>query len=137
MKRRLVAEAQKAAVRPPAAANGMAIFPRGGGFWIEAYPSAEALAEHADDLLSDLFDPGPPERAAAASPSGAPAASTAGGAAGGEVLRLLEALWAAPLRKLEPIPGTGGDGYAVRAAGDGRGERRRSGAARRTARWRT
>src|SRR5262249_27751117 len=57
VKRRLVVEVQRAAVRPPMAANGVAIFPRGGGFWIEAYPSNEALREHADDLLADLFDP--------------------------------------------------------------------------------
>jgi hypothetical protein len=100
VKRRLVAEAQRAAVRPPLAANGAVIFPRGGGFWIEAFPTPEALAEHADDLLSDLFDP-----------------------TGGEgelnhenVDRILEALASAPLRRLEGIAGSVGDAYAFTAS---------------------
>lgn len=110
VKRHLVAEAQRADVHPPAAANAVAIFPRGGGFWVEAYPSAEALAEHADDLLSDLFDPG------SRSEGKRPAADRF------EVDRVLDALWAAPLQRLDRIEGTTGDSFAIsegpeRAAG--------------------
>ncbi len=106
VKRRLVGEARRAAVRPPPAANGVAIFPRGGGFWVEAYPSPDALAEHADNLLANLFD-----------------ATGHGGV--GEVLgplqtmtrapdvdALVNALEAAPLRPLDPIAGTIGETYA-------------------------
>jgi len=111
VKQRLLAEAQKAAVRPPLAANGMAIFPRGGGFWIEAYPGADALAEHADDLLSDLFDPGHVELQGPGARAPAPAETTPA-----DVDRLLEAISAAPLRRLEPVADTGGDAYTLRAA---------------------
>lgn len=110
VKRRLVSEAKRSAVRPPAAANGVAIFPRGGGFWIEAYPDAEVLAEHSDDLLADLFDPEPAGHA----PPAPPAPIDPG--------ELLEAVWKAPLHPVERLRGTVGDSFAMadgprRAAG--------------------
>ncbi len=108
VKRRLVGEVQRAAVRPPLAANGVAIFPRGGGFWIEAYPSPDALADHADDLLADLFDP-----TTGVATVGAPAPAALPRL---ELDRLLASVVAAPLRPLEPIAGTIGDAYAI---GDG------------------
>jgi hypothetical protein len=101
VKKRLVGEARRAGVRPPLAANGVALFPSGGGFWIEAYPHPEALAEHTADLLSDLFDEGHDER-----PAGRPGPLDDDNA-------LLEALWRAPLRPLDPIAGTAGDGFAM------------------------
>ncbi len=59
VRRRLVAEAHQAATRPPLAANGVVIFPRGGGFWVEAYPSSRRPRRaRRDDLLADLFDDG-------------------------------------------------------------------------------
>jgi hypothetical protein len=98
VKRRLVVEAKRAAVRPPAAANGVAIFPRGGGFWIEAYPTPEALAEHADDLLADLFDPAQKDEVGTHAP---------------DLEGVLEAIVAMPLRGLDRIAGTTGDTYAI------------------------
>jgi hypothetical protein len=101
VKRPFVEEARKARVAPPAQANGVVILPRAGGFWIEAYPTAGALAEQVDDLIADLFDPASDgERDAGAVDAAA----------------LLEGLWAAPLRALDRIPGTAGDTYAVVAS---------------------
>jgi FHA domain len=104
VKRRLVAEAQRAAVRPPLAANGVVIFPRGGGFWVEAYPSPDALVEHADDLLSDLFDPVTRGEGPAPAP---------------DLERVLAMLVAAPLHRLDAIPGTIGEAYAIAGGQDG------------------
>src|SRR4029079_14224085 len=56
VKRQHKEAAQKAAVKPPPGANAAFLFPRGGGFWLEAYDTPEALAEQSDDLLADLFD---------------------------------------------------------------------------------
>jgi hypothetical protein len=100
-----VAEAKKARIAPAPLANAVAILPRGGGFWIEAYPTPEALAARADDLLADLFDP------ASASKSGDDDTSLLP-----ELDALLESLWAMPLRPLQHIEGTLGDTFAF--AGD-------------------
>src|SRR5262249_1599309 len=102
VKQPFLAEARKSGVRPPPHANAVAILPRGGGFWLEAYPGADALAQSAEDLLADLFDP-------AAKGEGA-------GSLAPELDALLEALWAMPLRRLDRIAGTLGDPYAF--AGD-------------------
>src|SRR5262249_33129880 len=99
VKKRLVAAAQRAAVRPPIAANGAAIFPRCGGFWIEAYPVAEALVQHTDELLCDLFDPG--QDGSAELP------------AEGDLDRLLAAVWEAPLHMLDRVAGTIGESFAM------------------------
>jgi hypothetical protein len=101
-----VAEAKRAGITPAPGANAVAILPRGGGFWIEAYPTPEALAARADDLLADLFDP-----ASAAGPKRDDDPSLLP-----ELDALLESLWAMPLRLLEPIAGTLGDTFAF--AGD-------------------
>lgn len=106
VKQGLVDEAKKAGVRPPPRANAVVMLPRGGGFWIEAYPNAEALAEHADDLLADLFDP------AARGEDWGPFANDVDG--------LLERLWQAPLRELDRVAGTEGDSFAFADLG-GRG----------------
>jgi hypothetical protein len=93
-----VAEVRKAGVRPPPRANAVAILPRGGGFWIEAYPTDGALAEDAEGLLADLFDP---------------AAKGEGDASlAPELDALLEDVWTAPLRPIEPVAGTAGEAWA-------------------------
>jgi hypothetical protein len=113
VKRRLLDEVRRAEVRPPLVANGLVLFPRGGGFWVEAYPSPDALAEHADDLLADLFDPN--AGAAGSAPANAAPARTPPRE---DADRLLGAIASTPLRLLEPIAGTIGDAYAF---GDGQG----------------
>lgn len=102
VKQAFLVDARNAGVKPPAGANALAILPRGGGFWIEAYPTGEALAEQLDDLLADLFDPAAKgDVAEVASPLG-PALET-----------LLDGVWGAPLRPLDRIAGTLGDSYAL------------------------
>ena len=101
VKRGFAAEVKRAGVTPPSRANAVAILPRGGGFWIEAYPTDGALAEHAEDLLADLFDP-------AAKGDGALRAPDV------DVLldALLEQLFHVPLRGLDRVAGTEGDAWA-------------------------
>jgi hypothetical protein len=103
VKRRLVDEARRAAVRPPLGANGVAIFPGNGGYWVEAYASAEALADHADDLLSDLFDPAHDASAGGSRANGG----------GDDHDALLDALWRTPLHPLDRLVGTVGDSFAM------------------------
>ncbi|APR85303.1 Hypothetical protein A7982_10652 [Minicystis rosea] len=98
VKQPFIAEARKAGVRPPPRANAVAILPRGGGYWIEAYPTEGALAEDVEDLLADLFDP-----AAKGESTAEPAL---------DLDALLADLWAAPLRSLDRIPGTTGESWA-------------------------
>lgn len=98
VKKRYAEAARKAAIRPPARANGVAIFPRGGGYWIEAYPSAGSFAEQVDDLLADLFDPTTKSELHAHDEA--------------SLTALLEGIWRAPLRALDAIPGTLGDSFA-------------------------
>ena len=103
VKQAFVAEARKAGVRPPAGANAVVLLPRGGGFWIEAYPESAALGEQADELLSDLFDP-----AAGGEGSLAP-----------DLDALIAGLWEAPLRPLDRVAGTLGDAFAIADGGRG------------------
>jgi hypothetical protein len=97
VKQPFVAEVRKAGIRPAAQANAVVILPRGGGFWIEAYPTDGALAEDADDLLADLFDP-----AARGEEADGPV----------DVDALLEDVWSARLRRLDDLPGLTGEGWA-------------------------
>jgi len=98
VKQPFIAEARRAAVRPRAGANAVAILPRGGGFWIEAYPTDGALAEDADDLLADLFDPA--------------ARGSADASLLPELDALMEQLWEASLTQLDRVAGTTGDAWA-------------------------
>jgi hypothetical protein len=98
VKQPFIAEARRAAVRPRAGANAVAILPRGGGFWIEAYPTDGALAEDADDLLADLFDPA--------------AKGSADASLLPELDALLDQLWETSLLSLERVAGTQGDAWA-------------------------
>ncbi|MFT3767181.1 MAG: FHA domain-containing protein [Minicystis sp.] len=104
VKQPFIDEAKKAGVRPPPRANAVAILPRGGGYWVEAYPTDGALAEDVDDLLADLFDP-------AAKGEGAEPAL--------DLDALLADLWDSPLRSLDRVAGTLGEGWAFAANGPG------------------
>jgi hypothetical protein len=105
VKQPFLVEARNAGVKPPAGANAVAILPRSGGFWLEAYGTEESLGEQLEDLLADLFDP---------------AARGDRDAGPGQLVpsldALLEGIWAAPLRQLDRIVGTLGDSYALAGA---------------------
>jgi FHA domain len=90
---------RRAGVRAPEGANAVIIFPRGGGFWLDALATPQALAVQASDLLADLFDGSPRDEA---EPREAP-----------RVEALLHLLWSAPLRAIEQVAGTVGAAYAL------------------------
>ncbi len=73
-------------------ANAVVLFLRGGGMWMEAYPTPAALAEQADDLLADLFD--------------ATMKNETDGSDPPPIEALLAALWELPSREVERIAGT-------------------------------
>jgi hypothetical protein len=98
-KRRHLEAAQRAQVVAPSAANAVLVFPREGGFWLEAYPTEAIFAAEVDDLLADLFDPG------ARSPSDPGELPS--------VEALLREIWAKPLRPLERIAGSMGSSFAL------------------------
>lgn len=102
-----VASVRSAGVRPPEGANAVAIAPRGGGFWVEAFPTEGALAREVDDLLADLFDP-----ASQGDASRGPTPVN-------DVDAWLDDLFAAPLRPLDRVAGTLGDAWAFEAGGAG------------------
>jgi hypothetical protein len=97
-KRRHLDAAQRAAVQPPDGANALLIFPREGGFWLEAYPSQPALVSQLDDLLADLFDPSSSEPRDAAEPP--------------SIEGLLRQIWATPLRSVERAASAGTESFA-------------------------
>jgi hypothetical protein len=92
VKRRHIEAVRAVHARPPAEANAAVLFLRGGGVWMEAYPTPAALADHADDLLADLFD--------------ASAKHETDVVDAPPVEALLEALWQLPTREVERIAGT-------------------------------
>ncbi len=92
VKRRHVEAARAVRARAPAEANAVILFLRGGGMWMEAYPTPAALAEQADDLLADLFD------ATVKNETDVDDAPP--------VEALLAALWELPSREVERIAGT-------------------------------
>ena len=92
VKRRHIEAVRAVRVRPPAEANAVVLFLRGGGVWMEAYPTPAALAEHAEDLLADLFD--------------ASAKHETDVVEAPPVEALLDALWQLPTREVERIAGT-------------------------------
>lgn len=92
VKRRHLEAVRAVHAHPPAEANAAVLFLRGGGMWLEAYPSPSALAEQADDLLADLFDAAVKNETDI---SDAP-----------PVEALLTALWELPSREVERIAGT-------------------------------
>jgi hypothetical protein len=118
VKRRLVDDARRAKTEVPARANGAVILPRGGGFWLEAYPTAEALGSHADGLLADLYDP-------------QTAAHGAEEARAEDAIReLLRDVWTCALRGAPRVEGTLGETYVMeplRKHGVARGARRADG----------
>ena len=92
VKRRHMEAARAVRVKPPAEANAAMVLLRGGGVWMEAYPTASALADQADDLLADLFDiSAKNETEIADTPP---------------VEALLGALWELPTRDVDRIAGT-------------------------------
>lgn len=99
VKRKHLEAVRKANVKPPPEANAVILFPRGGGFWIEAYATPAALAEQADDLLADLFDTATRNETEMSDPP--------------SIDGLLRMLWALPLRPVEHIDGTLGSAYAL------------------------
>ena len=92
VKRRHIEAVRAVRVRPPPSANAAVLFLRGGGVWMEAYPTPGALAEHADDLLADLFD--------ASVKNETDVTDTP------PIEAMLTALWQLPTREVERIPGT-------------------------------
>ncbi len=92
VKRRHMEAAHAVRVRPPAEANAAVVFLRGGGVWMEAYPTPSALVEQADDLLADLFDASAKNETALAD---AP-----------PIEALLGLLWDLPTREVDRIAGT-------------------------------
>jgi ARG/rhodanese/phosphatase superfamily protein/FHA domain-containing protein len=92
VKRRHIEAVRAVRVRPPPEANAAVLFLRGGGVWMEAYPTPATLAEHADDLLADLFD--------------ATAKNETDVVDAPPVEALLTALWQLPTRDVERIAGT-------------------------------
>jgi hypothetical protein len=98
-RRQFVARAHDARVSPPPEANGVVVLPHGGGFWLEAFASPEALADHADDLIADLFDPA------------GDANLTAPITSDGEWL--LDVVWRQPLTPIDTVAGTLGTSYAA------------------------
>ncbi len=92
VKRRHIEAARALRVTPPAEANAAVLFLRGGGVWIEAFPTPAALVEQADDLLADLFDASVKHETEVVD---AP-----------PVEALLSALWELPTREVERIAGT-------------------------------
>ncbi|MEO7328282.1 MAG: FHA domain-containing protein [Minicystis sp.] len=102
-KRRHFQAAQQAEVRAPAGANAVLLFPREGGFWLEAYPTTVTLASQVDDLLADLFDPSTRDQREAVDQA--------------TIEALLRQIWAIPLRPLEHIAGASGDAFALVEAG--------------------
>lgn len=92
VKRRHMEAVRAVRARPPAEANAAVLFLRGGGVWMEAYPTPAALAEHAEDLLADLFDASGKHKTAL---TDAP-----------PIEALLNALWQLPTREVERIAGT-------------------------------
>jgi len=92
VKRRHIEAARAVRSRAPLEANGVVIFLRGGGMWMEAYPTPAALAEQADDLLADLFDTTVKNETDVS--DAAP------------VEAVLTALWELPSREIERIAGT-------------------------------
>lgn len=99
VKRRHIEAVRAVHARPPTEANAAVLFLRGGGIWLEAYPSPAALAEQADDLLADLFD------AAVKNETDLCDAPP--------VEALLTALWELPTREIERIAGTLGAPRAI------------------------
>jgi hypothetical protein len=93
-----LAEVHRAGVRAPAGANAVVILPRGGGYWLEAYPTEGALALAADGLLADLFDPD--------------LKGDGHGSRLADLDALLDEIWAAPLRPLDALPDTAGEAFA-------------------------
>ena len=102
VKRRHIEAVRAVHEHPPAEANAAVLFLRGGGMWMEAYPSPAALAEQADDLLADLFD------AAVKNETDLCDAPP--------VEALLTALWELPTREIERIAGTLGAPRAIDGA---------------------
>jgi hypothetical protein len=92
VKRRHMEAARAVRVRPPAEANAAMVFLRGGGVWLEAYPTPSALLDQADDLLADLFDTSAKNETDV---TDAP-----------PVEALLGALWELPTREVDRIAGT-------------------------------
>jgi hypothetical protein len=92
VKRRHIEAVRAVRVRPPPSANAAVLFLRGGGVWMEAYPTPAALAEQADDLLADLFDASVKHETDVVD---AP-----------PVDALLSALWQLPTREVDRIAGT-------------------------------
>jgi hypothetical protein len=90
---------RKSGVRPAAGANAVVLFPRCGGFWIDACPTPEALADQAEDLLADLFDNAARIEAEPHDPP--------------SIEALLSLLWSVPLRPVECVTGTLGRAYAL------------------------
>jgi hypothetical protein len=77
--------------------------PQPGGFWLEVFPTPEALAAQASSVLADLFE-------APAGPEGAVPSSA----------EVLAAVWRSGLRPIEAIAGTLGESFAI--VGEARGE---------------
>lgn len=92
VKRRHIEAARAVRVEPPAEANAAMLFLRGGGVWLEAYPTHAALVEQTDDLLADLFDVAVKNET---DTSEAP-----------PVEALLAALWELPTREVDRLAGT-------------------------------
>ncbi len=99
-KRPRIEAARRALIRPPAAANGVALFFRGGGHWVEAFPSNDALGREVNDLVSDLFEVTSGRRSRT-QPEEVPIKQT------------LSSIKAAELHRLEPIAGAVGEAYAL------------------------
>lgn len=93
-----LADARRAGAHAPPGANAVIVLPRGGGYWLEAYPTEGALALAADELLADLFDP---------DLKGDGLSSRLN-----DLDALLDELWSAPLRSLDALPGTAGEAFA-------------------------
>ncbi len=133
VKQPFIAEASQGRRPPPAGRERGRPLPRGGGYWIEAYPTEGTLAEDVDDLLADLFDPASKGDDPAAAPRDVDV----------DVDTWLADLRSAPLRPLDRIPGTTGEAWASPAAPVDRttswarrSDRRRAGPPRRSARRR-
>jgi hypothetical protein len=102
-----VKRARAARVAIPERANAAVIFPRAGGFWLEALPDRDALTSRSEALLAELFDEAPgPDRHER-------------GTRVDEVHSLVAWLWMRALEPVAPVEGTLGRSYAVVAEGAG------------------
>ena len=91
------AKANHAMITPPAGCNAAMLVPPDGGWWLEAFPSPEALAQQLESMLPDVYE----------------ASAATSKAAQVDVPAVLSALWSDELHPLKRIRYSTGDSFAL------------------------